>query len=127
MDNQTEGARDLGFLLSEANGNRSRETVTIASGQGVLAAGTVLGQIDDSFGEYAASPNEAASATDGAETATCILAYGVDATDASVDAAVISRDAEVKGDELTYDSSVDDATKQAAKATQLASVGIIVR
>jgi hypothetical protein len=40
---QTETTHAGGFIASEANGSRSREIGTIASGQGVLLAGTVLG------------------------------------------------------------------------------------
>lgn len=40
----TEGRHAAEFVLSEAAGMRSRETLTIASGQGVVAAGTVIGQ-----------------------------------------------------------------------------------
>lgn len=126
MENKTEGARALGFVLSEASGKRSREVVTIASGEGILEAGTVIGAITAS-GLYAISANAEVVDSEGAETATAVLAYPVDATDDDVDAVVIARDAEIKKDELIYDASVDDATKIAAKATQLAAVGIIVR
>lgn len=40
---QTETMHAGGFIASEANGTLSREIGTIASGQGVLLAGTVLG------------------------------------------------------------------------------------
>lgn len=123
MDTKTEGQRDLAFLLSEANGNRSRHAVTIVSGAGVLAAGTVLGKITAS-GKYTASPH---SGADGSETAVAVLAYAADATAADVTAVVVIRDAEVKAAELAYAASVDDGTKRTAKATQLAAVGIIVR
>jgi len=33
------------FLMTEANGQRSRETITIASGAGIIAPGTVLGKV----------------------------------------------------------------------------------
>lgn len=124
METKTESRRALAFLLSEANGNRSRETITVVSGAGVLEAGTVLGKISAS-GKYTPSP---ATGADGSETAFAVLAYGVDATSADVPAAVIvARDAEVKAPELAYAASVDDATKRAAKAAQLAAVGIMVR
>ena len=42
------------FILSEANGQRSREAITIASGAGIIAAGTVLGKVTAS-GKYVAS------------------------------------------------------------------------
>lgn len=40
----TETPRDMAFVLSEAEGTLSRETVTVASGAGLLQAGTVLGK-----------------------------------------------------------------------------------
>jgi hypothetical protein len=119
----TEGRHPGEGLLSEASGQRSRETVTIVSGSGILAAGTVLGQITTG-GKYAPSP---ATGSDGSQVAAAILLYGVDAASADVKAAVIKRDAEWNGNTLSYAASVDDDTKKAAKATQLAAVGIIVR
>jgi len=44
MATLTEGQHAGEFLVSEANGRRSRETITVASGQD-LSAGTVLGKI----------------------------------------------------------------------------------
>lgn len=126
MENKTETARNLGFLLSEANGSRSRGTVTIASGEGKLEAGTVLGEITANS-KFVASPNASVVGKEGAESATAVLAYGVDATAADVDAVIVARDAEVKGPELAYEATVNDAAKIAAKATQLAAAGIIVR
>ncbi len=126
MDNKTESLRNMAALLSEANGHRSRETVTIASGAGVLAAGMVLGKITASA-KYIPSPAAQVAGKEGAETATAVLGHGVDATSADVEAVVIARDAEVKAAMLVYDASVDDATKISAKTTQLAAVGTIVR
>lgn len=45
MSSYAEPGRALEFLLSEANGTRSRENVTLAASQGDLPAGTVLGKI----------------------------------------------------------------------------------
>lgn len=126
METKIEGARNLGFVLSEANGSRSRGVATIASGAGKLEAGTVLGVVTAS-GKLVASPNAEVVGKEGAEAATSILAYAVDATDADAEAVIIERDAEVKAAELAYDASVNDATKKTAKATQLAAKGIIVR
>lgn len=119
----TEGKRPGQFLLSEGNFHISRDQVVVASGSGKLAAGTVLGKLT-SGGKYKASTDTGA---DGGQTAVAVLLYGVDATSADQPAVVISRSAEVKSGELAYDASVSDATKRAAKATQLAAVGIIVR
>lgn len=46
MTIKTEGVYTGEFLLSEANGTRSREEVVIAAGSGVLAAGTLIAQIN---------------------------------------------------------------------------------
>lgn len=45
MTAYTEAARNTDVLLSEANGFLSRETITLISGAGALAAGTILGKI----------------------------------------------------------------------------------
>lgn len=126
MENKTEGARNLGFMLSEAEAGRSRDVVTVASGEGKLAPGTVLGEITAS-GKYAVSANASVTGSEGAETATAVLAYAVDATSADAEAVAITRAAQVIASELIYDSSVDNATKTAAKIDQLETVGVVVR
>jgi len=118
--------RDGGFIQSEANPYRTRDKVTIAGGTGgagVVYAGTVLGKLT-AGGAYVPSP---ASGSDGSQTAVAILICDVDATDGDVVAAVLSRDAEVRAADLTYDASVDTDNEKSAKWTQLAAVGIIVR
>lgn len=126
MDNKTERARDLAFLLSEANGYLSREVLTIASGAGVLQAGTALGKITAS-GKYTYSPNAEVVGIEGAQTAVAVLGYEVDATSADVEVVCITNDAEVKNLMLLFHSSVDDATKRTAKLTQLRAVKIKAR
>jgi Bacteriophage lambda head decoration protein D len=120
----TENPRALSFVLTELDRTLSRDVVTIASGQGKLQAGTVLGKLT-SGGKYVKSP---ATGSDGSQTAIAVLAYPVDATSADVtDAVVVANDAEVKNLMLIYDSTVDDNTKKAAKQTQLRAVGIKAR
>jgi hypothetical protein len=122
----TEGRHAAEFILSEANGHRSRDNVVIlggSGGAGRLAAGTVLGKLT-SGGKYVPSP---ATGADGSQTGVAVLIYPVDATDADVTAAVVSRDAEVNKNILTYDETVNDAGKKATKLAQLAAVGIIGR
>ncbi len=126
MESKTEMARNLAYLLSEANGSRSRDIVTIASGEGVLEAGTVLGKVTASE-KHVVSPDAEVVGKEGAETATVILAYGVDATEADVPAVVTSGDAEVKAPMLIYHSSVDADAKVNAKKEQLLAVGIKAR
>lgn len=48
MSIKTEGVHAGEFLLSEANGSRSRENIVIAAGAGQLAAGTLLAKITTS-------------------------------------------------------------------------------
>jgi hypothetical protein len=126
MPTLTNRIRAGGFIQSESNGFRSRDQITIHGGYTgavALLPGTVLGKLT-SGGRYVPS---AATGSDGSETAFAILFDYVDPTGGDVIAAVISRDAEVRADDLTYDASVNDGTKQAAKVAQLADVGIIVR
>lgn len=124
MTTLTETGHAAGFLLSEANGNRSRDTITVASGQN-LKAGAVLGKITSGSptGEYKYYDN---GASDGSQAAAAILLDDVDASAGDVKAAAILRDAEVNGDELVYDSGQNDAAKIAALADLLA-LGILVR
>lgn len=122
----TETARDLAFLLSEANGYLSRETITIPSGSGRLEAGTVLGKVTAS-GKYVPSPNAESVGKEGAEVAVAVLGYEIDATSADVSVVAVTNDAEVKDPMLIFDASVNDGTKRAAKITQLRAVKIKAR
>jgi len=116
MATHTEARRTGEFIISEANGTRSREAVTIVSGAGALAAGTVLGVIDAS-GKYDAYDD--LDTTTGLGTAAAVLYAAVDATSADTPAVVIARDAEVAQIHLT---GID-----AAGITDLAALGVIVR
>ena len=101
------------FLLSEANGTRSRATKTITGGK--YPAGQVLGEIAANKKLTAYS----AGASDGSETAVAILYSSVDAATADKSGVVIAMDAEVSKALL-----VDD---DADAITDLAAVGIIAR
>ena len=121
MTTLTEVNHPGGFLISEAEGNRARDDVTIISGQNVNA-GTVLGIITAS-GKYTQYDS---NASDGSETAKAIAYNACDATGGDTVAAVIARDAEVNGDELLYSIS-SPAQDTAGAIVDLAAVGIIVR
>lgn len=126
MTTFTENAHAAEFILSEANGQRSRENVTLRggyTGAGVIKAGTVLGKIT-SGGKYDPSP---ASGGDGSQTGVAILIYETDVTDGDVVVSIIRRDAEVNGGCLTYEATVNTDNEIAAKNVELAAVGIIVR
>jgi hypothetical protein len=111
------------FLMTEANGQRSRESITIASGAGIIAPGTVLGKVTAS-GKYIAS---AVGASDGSQNPTAINIYGGDATSADIVVAAIVRDAEVNGHCLVYHADRDQPAEKAAADVALAAIGIIVR
>src|SRR5712691_898212 len=121
--------RAWGFMQSESNWARSRERVVIDGSTGgelgkTLFAGTLLGKISSS-GKYVVSPK---TGSDGSQTAIAILGEDVTVTE-DVIVAVLARDAEVRSEDLTYDSSVATLNDQQAKWVQLAAAGvnIIVR
>lgn len=111
--------RDGGFIESEANGYRSRDTVTVDASGGALVAGTVLGLVTG--GDYIAHDGDA---VDGSEVAVAVLLNGVGAV--SGEAAIFARDGEVAQADLTYAAGADAAAILAANA-ELAANGIIVR
>lgn len=100
---------------------------TIADGGTDFAAGdafTFTVTQAAASGEYVPSPEDA---DDGSEIACAINIYGCDATDVDCKVAAITGEAEVNGNILVYEETVDDDAKKAAKAVQLAAVGIKVR
>lgn len=109
------------FLVSEANGSLSRETVTIDTGE--LLAGTVLGKITAS-GKYVQVD---LAAVDGSEDAVAVLWDDVDASTADQLAAVIHRFAEVHEDRIVYPDGADTNDKNTIKASLLANSIIQVR
>lgn len=103
---------------------------TIADGDPDFAAGDVIAvtvAIDAGSGGYVPSPDAVAEGAEGAEVAVAIAIHGANATTAAQQIAIIARDAEWNGHTLTFDATVDDADKRAAKVAQLAAQGIIVR
>lgn len=121
MTTLTEGVHANEFRVSEANGDRSREVVTIVSGEN-LKAGHVLGKITAS-GKYA---EHDPAAVDGTETAVAVLYDDTDASAADTKAVAYVRDCELNGDLLTYIAGISAPNKAAAIA-DLAGVGIHVR
>ena len=115
------GPRAGDFILSEANNNRSRDNLTIASGNTVVM-GEVCGII--TVGGQVAPLDTAAA--DGSDEAAVISIYAYDASGAAVMGAFITRDAEVKEDGLVWPEGISAGDKTAA-ITQLAARGIIIR
>jgi hypothetical protein len=120
MASQTEGQHAAEFLLSEAAGSRSREKVTLTSGEN-LEGGAVLALVSGKYIEY---DNDASAAAGG--VASAILLEDSDASAADLEVAVIARDAEVNRSKLKYNAGMS-AGDQTAAETDLATVGIIVR
>lgn len=113
-------------LSSEGNGNISRESVVVLSGQGVLPAGSVLGRITAAganLGKYAQYDN---AATDGRNVAAGVLWGAVDATSADAKGVAHVRLCEVFTERLAWASSADAAAKLAAYA-DLATALVITR
>lgn len=128
----TEGKHAGAFLVSEANGTRSRKTGTVAAGQN-LVAGQV---VQLSAGKLVAKDILANTGNTALITAPeGIMWDNVDASTAGphagadvAGAVYIARDAEVNGSEMTYPSG--DNTAETGKTlinAALATLGIIVR
>ena len=118
-----EGLHPGAFLMSEANGQRSRENIIIESGAGIIAPGTVLGKVT-ATGKYIAS---AIGAADGSETPVAINIYGADASASDAAVSAIVRDAEVNGHCLVYHADRDQPAEKDAANAALGALGIIVR
>ena len=116
----TEGARTADFLVSEANGYRSREAATVDATGGALEPGTILGIVTAS-GKYV---RHDAGAVDGSEAEAGILFEGIDAVED--ERTVIVRDAEVNEAHLTYEAGADQAQIDVSNAA-LRGLGITVR
>lgn len=110
-------------LKYEVNPNYTREVVTLLAGM-PYPVGAVLGRITAS-GKYKLATS---GGTDGAQTASAVLLYAVDATLADATGIVVARGpAIVSRAALAYDATVDDAAKITTKIGQLAAVGIVAR
>ena len=108
-----------GYLVSEAQGTRSREIGVLAAGD--LLPGTVLAVNGD--GKYV---QLAPGAADGTEDAVGILYAHTDASESEQNCVVNVRDCEVNGAELTWPDGITELQKDTA-TSQLAGAGIIVR
>lgn len=115
MSTLIEKVRDGEFILSEANGTRSRETVVIDSSAPAMLSGTAVGVVT-ADGEYTTYND---GATDGSEVCAGILYTSVGAGPADRKGVVIKRDAEVSAEKLI---GVDANAK-----ADLLALGIVLR
>ena len=123
MTTLTEGKHAGGFLVWEVLRDFTRETVTLASGAGKLAPGTVLGKITTGGKFTVLTPG----ATNGSQNAAGLLWDGVDATDADTLGVVILRGpAIVNRHEIVWPEGATEAQITTA-TTALAALGIILR
>ena len=111
------------FIKSEANGHASRDTLTIASGAGLLKSGTVLGQLTTG-GKFTPYDNDASNGT---QTAAAVLLEDVDATTADVQTVGIVRLAEVYGSRLVWGAAVTTDAEKTAAIADLAAAFVVVR
>lgn len=119
----TEGPYTGEFILSEANGDRSRDNITVeladAADNGI-DAGTVMG-MRASDGKYLAYDD---TATDGTEAVAGILYAPTGDLDGGgdVEAVIINADAEVIGEKILGPTGTEDDVE-----TGLAALGIKIR
>lgn len=112
----TQGIQPGEFLLSEANGSRSRDNVTVTvAGAVALPAGTLLGKIT-ATSKYIKYLD---GASDGSQAVAAILLNPIPGVNGDYKAAVLARDCEVIGSML--------AGSDANGLADLKSLGIIVR
>jgi hypothetical protein len=117
----TEGKHNFEFLLSEANGQLSREQVTVTvAGATALPAGAVLGKLT-ATGKYVAYDDVG---SDGSEIAAAVLCNDCPATNGDYKRTIIARNAEVIAAMLTQ---VGTGALNANGVADLKTVGIIVR
>jgi len=118
---KTQGVQPGEWLISDANGQLSRDSVTVTVGAGVgMKSGTVLAQITASK-KYVPHNN---AASDGSQLAKAILIYDIPSAPGARDvaAAVYIRSAEVWGSMLNQGAGVP-----ADVVAELAAQNIIVR
>lgn len=125
MSTYNEPLRPLEFLISEANGQLSREQVTLLASQGDLLPGTVMAKIT-ATGKYVPYDDDANGTTPGIGIAAGILAYPAANSASDQLVTIIARQAEVKNALLQWEAS-NDSTEKAAAITELAALGIIAR
>ena len=123
MATLTEGPHPGGFLIWEVLRDYTRETVTLASGAGKLAPGTVLGRITTGGKYTVLTPG----ATNGSQNAAGLLWGAVDATDADAPGVVLVRGPAIANrHEITWPEAATEAQITTA-TTALAALGIILR
>jgi hypothetical protein len=111
-----------GFIVWELPQYQSRDEGVIASGSGILKAGTILG-ILTATGEYGPyTPG----ATNGLQTAAAVLYDDCDATSAAVKRTVLNNTCQLHRAEIVFTGTPTTTQKNAAYAS-LRTLGIKMR
>ena len=123
MTTFTEGPHPGGFLTWEVLRDYTRDTVTLASGAGKLAPGTVLGKITSGGKFTVLTPG----ATNGSQNAAGILWGPADATDTDAPAVVLVRGPAIANrHEIIWPEGITEGQTTTATAA-LAALGILLR
>ncbi len=124
MTTKTEPLHAGGFIVSEANGFRSREAKTVLSGQNLVA-----GEVVQLSGTKLITADGSLDTADDVVTAVVgIMHAAVDASSADVENAVyIARDAEVVDADITYPDETSAGGEKVATVASLAALHIIAR
>ena len=126
MATKTEPLHTGGFIISEANGNRSREVAIVVSGQDLKAGEVVQLDANDKLTAADGIPNSDDLALD--TPVVGIMHAAVDATGGDVaNAAYMARDCEVVDADITYPDETSPGSEKDQTVTSLALLGIITR
>lgn len=117
MTSLVEGIHTGEFLVSEAEGTRSREEVTVTLAGRALASGTVMAKL--ALGGKYVPYTQGEDVRGGEDIAVGVLYTQLAAKTGDSKAVIIARDAEVYGDAMTG--------MDANAVTDLATIGVIVR
>ena len=123
MTTLSEGPHPGGFLNWEVLRDYTRDTVTLASGTGKLAPGTVLGRITSGGKFTVLTPG----ASNGSQNAAGILWGPADATDSDAPAVVLMRGPAIANrHEIILPEGITEGQTTTATAA-LAALGILLR
>lgn len=114
--------RPAGFIVSESNGRRSREQISLAATTVALRSGTVLGKVTATGAYVPYAP----AAVDGSQNFAGILFEGRPIDTAAQRAVAITRQAEVDGRKLVFVNALTAAQLTALEAAA-AGQGVLVR
>lgn len=113
---------DSDVVKDEGRNRYSRDTDTLASGSGIVIAGTVLGKVTASGKFKPLAP----AANDGTQNAASVILQYSNATAADQPVVNLKRRAQVVLQSLVWPAGITDAQKSAALA-QLSALGIVAR